>query len=124
MYHNHISRKKKSFITIFFLLNLFACSNNKNISDLSRERIFKTDTKYIKRYGSYPSVEDVVVKRNQYSCIYKNGKLSAIGKQKSNIRAGYWYFYDNSLQLDYIINYRGVKQDTLRNPLAMINQKW
>ena len=106
------------------MINLHSCSGNKNIGDFSRKKIIKTNAKFVKNYSDSPRGENLLVKRGRYSCLYNNGRLAAIGKQKGDKRIGKWYFYDADVQLTSIVNYLEEKQDTLKKPLTIINQKW
>ena len=118
--------KKKNIRGILILatiIEIYGCStNNKTIYNIPQEKLYLNEKEYILKYGIE---KNVVVDKNNLIRIYVNGSLSEIGKQKKDKRIGYWYFFDDTLGLKYIINYKKLAQDTFMHPYsAPINQRW
>lgn len=103
---------------------VIGCYSNQNLSSLTRKQIIRTDEKYIRQYGQIKDSNLDTIKNGRYTRVYKGGKLASVGRIKENIKQGDWYFYDSSLQLSYIVRYNKTESDTLKNPLAIINQHW
>ncbi|MFT3680815.1 MAG: hypothetical protein QM791_11120 [Ferruginibacter sp.] len=111
-------------ILLFFLVAAGGCNHTVK-SIYANEKLARKETCYKNTYGRINSLQDTtIIDNNRLSRTYAAGLLKKIGKLDDNGPVGYWFTFEDSLELEYIINYNAGKADSFFHPFALINHRW
>lgn len=104
---------------------LFVCATfSISCADLKNNRLINMAKTYRNRYGTISCKCDSLIVNKDLSLRYKEGQLIEAGKMKNGKKNGKWFFYHDSLKLDYIIDYESAEVDTILKPFVLVNESW
>ena len=111
---------------ILVVLAILGCNQNyiKSIYPIPSRKLFKRENYYINSYGSINTAKDTIIIRKKLYRAYSNGRLKKIGKLDDGKPVAYWYFFNDSLNLEYILNYRPNSVDSFNHPFSIIQKSW
>jgi uncharacterized Zn ribbon protein len=109
---------KNKIICLLTALLILSCAN------LKKQKLINKADYYRTNYGIILQKQDTIIRIKDLQLKYANGYLTEVGNIKNEIKYDEWYYFYDSLKIDYIINYKENKIDTLIKPFVLINKSW